>query len=410
MLAMLATIIVAAAPASAIFAGQGQIPVNTPAEELVGLAEKAEQQVKNLIDLVYANDTAILKIKEFDLFDDLEGNVTFYGQGVDTLAKAQDALEIADYDGAIGNATEALHIFREVFRSIHIILEDAGLQTGHLVDAQGLLEAICRALERIERLREILPEDATEFLALLDQAEALLDLDEARALLLEGKVTQVASNLAQANQLISQVYQYLKLQAGEFNAVRIRCYLQEMERARERVRERLRYAGNQGVDVAAILESFGYHNETEFMQDLENMTQTAQGKIGDIDTVIQDLEALGQLIRQMNQTLTQEINRHQERHGTGGSGSSSGPGGSTGGYGSGATGTGSGSSGSSSGAGTAGYGSGAGASGSGAGSGAGGYGSSSTSSGGSGAGSGSGTSGSGSGSDVSGYGAGSGKK
>jgi hypothetical protein len=393
-----------------MFAGQGQIPANAPAEELVGLAEKAEQQVKNLIDFVYANDTAILKIKEAKLFDELEGNVTFYGQGVETLAKAQDALEIADYDGAIGNATEALHIFREVFRSIHLILEDAGLQTGHLVDAQGLLEAYSRALERIEHLREILPEDATEFLALLDQAEALLDLDEARALLLEGKVTQVASNLAQANQLISQVYQYLKLQAGEFNAVRIRCYLQEMERARERVRERLRYAGNQGVDVAAILESFGYHNETEFMQDLENMTQTAQGKIGDIDTVIQDLEALGQLIRQMNQTLTQEINRHQERHGTGGSGSSSGPGGSTGGYGSGATGTGSGSSGSSSGAGTAGYGSGAGASGSGAGSGAGGYGSSSTSSGGSGAGSGSGTSGSGSGSDVSGYGAGSGKK
>ena len=410
LLAMLVTVIVVVAPASAMFAGQGQIPANAPAEELVGLAEKAEQQVKNLIDFVYANDTAILKIKEAKLFDELEGNVTFYGQGVETLAKAQDALEIADYDGAIGNATEALHIFREVFRSIHLILEDAGLQTGHLVDAQGLLEAYSRALERIEHLREILPEDATEFLALLDQAEALLDLDEARALLLEGKVTQVASNLAQANQLISQVYQYLKLQAGEFNAVRIRCYLQEMERARERVRERLRYAGNQGVDVAAILESFGYHNETEFMQDLENMTQTAQGKIGDIDTVIQDLEALGQLIRQMNQTLTQEINRHQERHGTGGSGSSSGPGGSTGGYGSGATGTGSGSSGSSSGAGTAGYGSGAGASGSGAGSGAGGYGSSSTSSGGSGAGSGSGTSGSGSGSDVSGYGAGSGKK
>ena len=362
-LALLTAILVLFMPASTIFAGQGQFSRSSLAEELVRLAEGAEQKVKNLINAVYANGTVIEIITGVELFDELEGNVTFYNQGATTLTEAQDALELIDYEAAIGNATEAMQIFRQVFRSIYNILGDAGLQTGDVVDAYGLLEAHSRALQRIEQLRELLPEEATEFSALLDQAEALLDLDTARLLLLEGKANEVTRKLAQANQLISEVYQYIKQQAEESNNIRINGYLRDMEQARERIREHFRYAGDQGVDLGAIIESFGYHNETEFMQALENMTQTAQGKIGDIDSVIQDLETIGQLTRQINQTLTQEINRHQEQHGTGGSGV--GPGGGTGGAG--GSGAGSGSDGSGSGAGTSGYSSGNGSAGSGSG-------------------------------------------
>jgi len=351
-LAILAAILVLVAPASAVFSGQGQVSSSSLAEELVQLAEKAEQQVKNLIGTVYANETAIEKITEVELLSELEGNVTFYNQGATALTNAQDAIELLDYEGAIGNATEALYIFREVFSSIHIILEDADLQMGNIVDAYGLLEAYLRALERIKQLKELLPEEATECNAFLDQAEALLDLGAARALLLEGKVTEITNHLAQANQLISEVYQYMKQQAEASNNFRVNGYLQEMEQARETIRERFRYAGDQGVDVGAVLGSFGYHNETEFMQALENMTQTAHGKIGDLDSVIQDLEAIGQLIRQMNQTITQEINRHQEQHGTDGSSSGNGNGGGTGGTGSEGAGSGGSGAGSSSGEGT----------------------------------------------------------
>src|SRR3989304_1615783 len=129
-LAMLASIIMAAAPASAIFYGQAQIQA-TPAEEIVELADRAEQQVKNLIDLVYANETVVQQIEDVGLIDELEGNVTLYGEGVENLGKAHEALEISDYDGAVDYAIEALRIFREVFRSIHIVLEEAGLQKGH---------------------------------------------------------------------------------------------------------------------------------------------------------------------------------------------------------------------------------------------------------------------------------------
>ncbi len=288
----------------------------TPAEELVELADRAEQQVKNLIDLVYANETALQKIEDVGLIDELESNVTLYEEGVVNLIAARDALEIADYEGAVDYATEALSIFREVFRSIHIILEDAGLQKGHLVDNQALLEAITRQLQRIDQLRAILPEDAPdEIKQLLDDAEALLDIDEARALLLEGKETEVISTLQEAKQLISQVYQYLKERAQESNSWRIGDYF---ERVRERIMERFRYGNQMGIDFSAVLESLGYQSENQFMETLENMIQTAQDKAGDFKNVLQDLEAIGQMVQEMDQALTQEINRYQGGNGQGG--------------------------------------------------------------------------------------------
>ncbi len=321
-LILLATVIASTAPVSAIFYAQGQNQEST-AEKFVELADGAGQKVKDLIDLVYANETALQTIEDTGFLDELEGNVTLYYEGSENVTNAYDALAVGNYEGAIANATEALSVFREVFSSIHIILCNSGLQKGHLVDAQGLLEAIRRAIEKIERLREILPENATEAVELLDQAEAYLDIDLARTMLLEGKVSEVVYNLAQANQLISQVYQYLKAQAEATNTLRICRYLEFCERERQRIRERFRLAANEGVNVTAALESLGYHNETEFEQALQNMIQTAQGKTEDITDVIQDLETISQTIREMDQAITQETNRYRERYGSpqgGGSG------------------------------------------------------------------------------------------
>jgi hypothetical protein len=319
-LAMLVSIIIAATPA--MFYVQGQIQAS-PEEEIVKMVDRAEQQVKSLIDLVYANETALKTIEDFDLLDELEGNVTLYNQGVENLTGAHSALESTDYEGVSANAMEALRIFRAVFRSIHIILEDAGLQKGHLVDSQGLLEAITRSLERIDRLRAIISADATEVLALLDQAEAHLDIDAARELLLEGKVNQVVSNLEQANQLISQVYQYLKGIAEESDTWRIYSYCQGIQ---ERTEERFRYGSQQGINVTAFLESLGYQSENQFMEILQNMTQTAQGKTGDFKSAMLYLEAISQMVQQMDQALVQEINRRQGSLGYGGGGSGSGAG------------------------------------------------------------------------------------
>jgi hypothetical protein len=328
LLATFAIVLVTMAPASAIFAGQGQAPENLVAENIVNIAQNANVQVKSLIDTVYEDDAALQKISDANLIVQLEGNVSLYNQGAVLLTEAESALETEDYSFAVSSAREALQDFRQVFKSINWILVDAGVKTGHEVDASGLLDAISRTLNRIERLREIVPSDATDQIALLDEAEALLDLDEAQSLIFEGKISVVADNLSEAKELVSQVYQYLKIVAEDSNTVRIRGYLQEIEQARERLRERFRYAGGEGLDVNGVFELAGYHNETEFMSALQNITQDAEGKVGNLSAVLGDLEALGQMVQQMDQTLTQEMNRYRGQHGSGNSGSGNGESGS----------------------------------------------------------------------------------
>lgn len=121
-------------------------------EELVKLADRAERQVSNLVDLVYRNETALQKIENIGLLDELEANVSLYKEGVENLSAAHNALDAVDYESAVNYLIKALKVFREVYSSIHVILEAVGLQKGQLVDNQGLLEAVTRQLQRIERL------------------------------------------------------------------------------------------------------------------------------------------------------------------------------------------------------------------------------------------------------------------
>ena len=308
-LIMLVSVLIALAPASTVLYGQAQIEA-TPTEELVDLADRAEQQVKNLIDLVYADETVLQKIEDFGLLDEVESNVTLYKEGVANLTAAYEALDAPDYEGAVDYATEALGVFREVFGSIHVILEAAGLQKGQLVDNQGLLEAMTRQLQRIDRLREILPEETpAEITQLLNDAEALLDIDAARALLLEGKSAEVISSIQEAKQRIIQVYEYLKEQAEESNAWRIDGYC---DRVLQRIMERFQQGHQMGIDFTDVIESLGYQSESQFMETLENMIQTALSEKENFKNALQDLDAVGQMVQQMDQALTQKMYQHQE--------------------------------------------------------------------------------------------------
>jgi hypothetical protein len=319
-LAMLVSVIMAAAPVSAMF-GEGQVQA-TPAEQLVAVADSAEQQVNNLIDLVYANESALNKIEEVGLLDALDGNVSLYDEGVGNLTAAHDALDAEDYEGAVDYATEALGVFREVFSSIHTILENAGLQKCELVDCEGLLDAMSRQLQRIDWLREILPEDAPEEITqLLDNAEAFLDIDAARTLLLEGKTTEVRDTLLEAKELISQVYDYLKTKAEGLNAWRIDGYC---ERVRERIRERFMNGNQSGIDFTDVLESFGYQSENQFMEELDNMIQTAKGQTGNFQNALHELDAIGQMVQEMDQAMAQKMNQHMNGSGSGSMGGNTG--------------------------------------------------------------------------------------
>ena len=127
---------------SSVSAVLGQTSEETRANRIVEVAENAAEKVGDLIVLVTSNSTILQMIDDAELTDALDGNITLYDTGLENITNANECLLPEDYDGATANATEALTIFREVYRSIHLILYEAEVTVGQYIDADELKEAI----------------------------------------------------------------------------------------------------------------------------------------------------------------------------------------------------------------------------------------------------------------------------
>jgi len=322
-LTILVTIIVMASPASAYISSQS---LETKAERMVDIADEAQDRILDLVALVEANATVMQLIKDADLDEQFYGNVSLCvktgtivngtavtedGEGWTYLNDANQSLLAEEYEDAIDNAREALTIFRDVLRSIYVILVDSGVETEQLVDTELLQEAIERSLDRIEELRALLSEEA-EIVTKLDEAEDLLN--EAQGLLDAGEIKDANDALREANSIISDVCQELKEIAQELNPSRVRGYLDEAYRCRERFRERFEQAWNEEFNVDEFLQTHGYQNEEEFMNSFQGMIENAQGA-EDIEDAIQNLQEIGRTIRNINEDLTQEVGRHRGHNG-----------------------------------------------------------------------------------------------
>jgi len=326
-IALLVSFVLATTPLMLIAQGQMQ---NAPAEKILEIAEKAEDHVQTLIDLIDGDDEATGKIEEAGLTEEYLGNKALFESGMESLDAAQAAFD-TDEEAAVESAVEALRIFRDVYSSIHVIMEEADIQKCDLTENQELLDAITRQLDRVERLKDILPDDAPlTILELLDDAEELLNHAET---LLDSDVEAAKAALLDAKELISQVFDHLKEQAEESNEWRLRDYCEGLQ---ERVRERFRYGQENGIDFAGALQSQGYQSESQYMTALQNSLQTAQSEQNFGETM-QDCEQVSQMVQQMEQALNQEISRQQGQNspspGPGGSDSQTSPGPGSGGSG-----------------------------------------------------------------------------
>lgn len=329
---ILVAVIAMAAPASAYFSSQN---IETKAEVMVEIADEAKNRVIVLVDEVEANATAMELIIDADLNGQFYGNVSLCveagttvggeiatedGEGWTFLNAANQSLLAGEYEDAIDNAREALAIFRDVLKSIHVILLEAGVETGQLLDSQVLQEAIDRSLARIEELRALLSDEA-EITSKLDDAENLLN--EANDLVQLNEIEDATAKLKDANVLISQVCQYLKNVAEKLNPARLRGYLNDAYQYRERFRARFGRAWNEEIDVDKFLQAQGYQNEEEFMARFQEMIEKAQGA-ENVRDAIQNLNEIGQMIQKMDFALSQEMGHHGGFNGQGMLGSSNG--------------------------------------------------------------------------------------
>jgi hypothetical protein len=293
----------------------GQPIIENRSTRIVQIAEDASETVGNLILRIEGNETIKTKIAEAELTEEFDNNVSLYYQGVSKYDEADALLGDGDYEGAISNSTEALSIFREVYRSINRILIDSDVILRPLVSAEELQEAIERSQERVDELKTLISTEAPIY-SKLTEAEELLT--EAKNAFLPDNVDDAKTNLREANVLISEVCNYLKEVAQELNPQRIRDYCEGAYQYRERFRGMFEKAGNEGFDVDKFLQGFGYQNEDDFMARFQEMIQNAEGA-EKIEDALNDLEEIGRVIRQMDQSFTQEIGHYRAQHGQTGS-------------------------------------------------------------------------------------------
>ena len=237
-------------PTSLSYAQKGETK-EKKIEKFIELAERAKEKTETLINITYANATAMEDIEGAGLDVELGDSVSDFNDAVENITNAYVCLEAGDHEGAMANVTYALEVFRAVFKSIHVILRDSGVPKGQLIDAQGLLQAMKRALERIDRLEEIadLPVE-TEWL--LGNATLYLNIPEAIEWLQEGLVNQTAHNLTQANKLISQAHKTLKKKAVELNTKRIESYLKVIDKLYDRLKRQIEKAMKKWPDAEEL--------------------------------------------------------------------------------------------------------------------------------------------------------------
>lgn len=215
--------------------------------KILTMADAAKERVETLINLTLANATLITRIREAGLENDLNISLTLFDEGKSLLNEAHNLFNEGNYAGAVYSATEAMEVFREVYKNINRILCEADVKKFEVIDGQGLLEAMNRALMRIERIEmalDILENrteiDVSSIRSMLSEARVLLNITRAEELLREGRVSDVAHMLAEANRKIGEAIRAIRDAARETAAVRIERLEERIRRMCERVRQRLR--------------------------------------------------------------------------------------------------------------------------------------------------------------------------
>jgi tetratricopeptide (TPR) repeat protein len=188
------------------------------AKQIVKVAEMALFRVESFINSTLQNTNVTARLESLGLVDSLNKNISLLGQAKSLLLEAKADLETGNYTGAIMEAMEAMRLCKDIFKNVHEILEQAGVKAESErpeIQAQGLLVAVNRSIERINRIKAVLPEDASDIRKLLDEASSLLNITKIKQLLSEGKVAEAAHILAEANKLIAQAFMLLKSKAEE---------------------------------------------------------------------------------------------------------------------------------------------------------------------------------------------------
>jgi tetratricopeptide (TPR) repeat protein len=231
----------------------------------------------------------------------------------------EDLLNEADIllaEGNIQKAIEAMNKYRNAYRYLYCYLEQHGVDIETTETARGIIVAINRTYTRIERLNNTINVinstlDKTD--SNYDQVKVYLEwgwgnLTEAAdnlnlanySLNLESpNIIWVTNNLTESNRNIQEAHTALKLIACWTNQWRIRNFLGEQNRTRERIRKRIQQGG---FDLGVILEKLGYTSLEDFEQTIDVLMENAQQRM-EIREAVQELWTIREKLREMDLEL-----------------------------------------------------------------------------------------------------------
>jgi len=264
------------------------------AKKILDTADGARLRVESLASSLMNNQSAVSSI--------INGALA---EGEQLLQRAHESFLQGNYSEAVSLSMEAMDAFREAY--IELAGADQNLnqnQSQSEIQAQGLLVAASCTLERIQRMNESLSNITVkidEARAYLAKAEQLLNPSEIQSMLQQGNATAVAQRIAEANRLMSQASEALRIKAQERMQLKVDQYLEKMEKNRERLMERLNATG---INATELFTEFGFRNMGEFNQAMNSLKEmvkndVAQGKWN---------EAMGALKSMANLTQKYEFN------------------------------------------------------------------------------------------------------
>jgi len=206
------------------FSGMVYAQTKEEAKGFIKTAERAKDKADELMEIM-ENEGLPIPPATMKRYDEGVGNLT--------AAEAELEKPEPDLSLAVELAKKAMEAFKEVYEQMHTLLEEkeVTIESEEKEKGEGLLEAMSRALDRIKRIREIVPDNIEEQIEkILHEAEDYLDIEEARELLAEGMVNQTAWRLTQANKLLGLAHSLLKKGGQELKVKRIEGYLNLIEK------------------------------------------------------------------------------------------------------------------------------------------------------------------------------------
>jgi tetratricopeptide (TPR) repeat protein len=278
-------------------------PINPEAkrvENMLNVAYKSRDRVEALVNNVKANQTLMNLISAAGLMDAFNGNLTLLKNGENLLKTANETYSAGNYATALNYTFQALDIFRDVFRNIHVIVGKAGgyLERESVIVAEGLIVAANRTLERIKSIRELgsIPSEADEKLS---EAEKLLNTAELRSLLTKGNVSEVAHRIADAEKLVADALKIIKSKAEEKCAERMDKFIAKVNETFDKIIEKAR---SLGVNASEVLKMFGFKNLSEIQEMKNNLIGKVRSsiKFGNITQAIKEMDKAMEKIRNMN--------------------------------------------------------------------------------------------------------------